>query len=60
MCSGVASRKIGGKKFFYFKLATAFCLEYRLSKHILTRYFKNLGGYAYNHVHINQNEMSSL
>jgi len=28
---------------FDFRLATVFCLGYRLSKHKMTRYFKNLG-----------------
>jgi len=31
-------------KMFDFRLATVFCLGYRLSKHKMTRYFKNLGG----------------
>jgi len=38
------AKKLGGGKIFYFRLATAFCLEYRLSKHKMTRYFKNLRG----------------
>ena len=29
---------------FYFRLTTLFCLGYRLSKHKMTRYSKNLGG----------------
>jgi len=35
-----------GAKNFYFRLATVFCLEYRFSKHKMTRYFKNLGGHG--------------
>jgi len=53
--SGVASPKIAWEaKIFDFRLATVFCLGYRLSKHKMTRYSINLGvwsltlrGYAY-------------
>ena len=31
---------------FVFRRATVFCLEYRLSKHKMTRYSKNFGGLA--------------
>ena len=49
-CSSAASPKFWGiqklewAKFFYFRLTTVFCLEYRLSKHKMTRYSKNLRG----------------
>ena len=35
----------GGTKSFDFKRATVFCLGHRLSKHIMTRYASNLGGW---------------
>jgi len=51
--SGVASPKFwGDKKFFFwgkmfdFSRMTVFCFGYRLSKHKMTRYSKNLGGHG--------------
>jgi len=35
-----------GAKVFDFRWATVFCLGYRLSKHKMTRYAKNVGGMA--------------
>jgi len=32
-----------GKGIIDFRLATVFCMGYRLSKHKMTRYYKNLG-----------------
>jgi len=35
-------KKFGGTKIAYFRLTIVFCLEYRLPKHKMTRYFENL------------------
>ena len=50
--SGVASPKffggpknLWGAKMFDFRRATVFCMEYRFSKHKMTRYSKNFGGH---------------
>jgi len=50
-----SAQQFGGSKIFNFRLATVFCLEYRLSKYKTTGYFQKLGrhgslgppGYAY-------------
>jgi len=39
-------KKLGAAKILYFRLATVFCMGYRLSKHKMTRYSKNLGGHC--------------
>jgi len=44
--SGVASPRIWGGKMFDFRRITLFCLEKPLSKHRMTIFSRNLGGYG--------------
>jgi len=39
----LGGKNFGGSKMFDFRRATLFCVRYRLSKHKMTRYSKNLG-----------------
>jgi len=39
---GQPAQSFEGAKIFYFRLTTVFCVGYRLSKHKMTRYSKNL------------------
>jgi len=43
---GRGGQKIGGSKMFDLRQITLFCLRYRLSKHKITIYAKNLGGHG--------------
>jgi len=46
VAAALPAQKFGGAKMFDFRRVRLFCLEKRLSKHKMTVFSKNLGGYG--------------